>query len=455
MDDLLSLLCSQDSDGTEMNFAATKSEALTIQLDLMQESLASGSKDCLSNGVMADLRLSTNSTCYWPDGSVNALLQNIRGYYSDKLARIRAKSDQLDKRRPTNASAKLFLHLKDVYSDNANSRELMEDMFARVTNESGEKSDDDGMLAAKQIGRWLECSGHIKQQLRACILDLRNEVAQVVAWAGKQAVLEEDIQKKKEDFHEQRVKQEERCLHLHDTLGTLREKRLEMELKEAEQMRLQRQRESARKKANDIKVQERRSRVKQMLLVHHQTQAQLDAERKVRLEEELQSELRRRRGLSLQRVTRINLRRVMRQNKLEVAAEAERAKLDEELSKEARLESLRRQGRSRLLRPCDEAVSTVTKETAAWAAKLSGGLRREALLQNVPLASVPHGYSDDEVLADARRTVAELLRAEGLLAKGREYAMEMLLEVEPPTRPRKDMQSQIMLGKEENVEEAN
>ena len=56
------------------------------------------------------------------------------------------------------------------------------------------------------------------------------------------------------------------------------------------------------------------------------------------------------------------------------------------------------------------------------------------------------GYSDDVILSDARLAVERVLREQGLLASNTYAITEMLKQVQPPTKPRPEMNSQIQLA---------
>ena len=56
------------------------------------------------------------------------------------------------------------------------------------------------------------------------------------------------------------------------------------------------------------------------------------------------------------------------------------------------------------------------------------------------------GYSDEMILCDARLAVESVLRKKGLLQSNTYAITEMLRQVEPPTKPRPEMNSQIQLA---------
>ena len=56
------------------------------------------------------------------------------------------------------------------------------------------------------------------------------------------------------------------------------------------------------------------------------------------------------------------------------------------------------------------------------------------------------GYSDEVIMSDTRLAVEMVLRDQGLLQSNSYAVTAMLKQVEPPTKPRPEMNSQIQLA---------
>jgi len=130
----------------------------------------------------------------------------------------------------------------------------------------------------------------------------------------------------------------------------------------------------------------------------------------------------------------------------------------DEKEREARLETLRRIGRRRLgidlVRNSEEDNSTALLSTKAWIehAKVAEAERLHRLTGcgniEMPLKSelFPlNTYSDSVILADNRILVENILREKNLLLNNAYAVSKMLKEISPPSRPRPDTISQLVL----------
>jgi hypothetical protein len=130
----------------------------------------------------------------------------------------------------------------------------------------------------------------------------------------------------------------------------------------------------------------------------------------------------------------------------------------DEKEREARLETLRRIGRRRLgidvIKHNEEEISTALLSTKAWTehAKVAEAERLHRLTGcgtlEVPIKTelFPiNTYSDSAIMADNRVLVENILREKNLLLNNAYAVSQMLKEINPPSRPRPDTISQLVL----------
>ena len=113
----------------------------------------------------------------------------------------------------------------------------------------------------------------------------------------------------------------------------------------------------------------------------------------------------------------------------------------------ASLEGLRRFSKRRLgvhIMPADKTCLIQLTESAQGKIYQPGNIIHEASSVLTPLFPI-NSWSQDDMAKDQRLLLEQELRDRGLL--NNDYAMKQILTLEPPTNPRKDTKSTIVLGK--------
>ncbi len=240
----------------------------------------------------------------------SAILQDITVYYTKKLDMFRIKLEHHYRNRPDQGHYELALALITTYEDHCNKEELWKDMFCQLVG--GEATP----LHATSIHRWMVDEAQIKAAMRACVSDLRRERDKVISSMDK-LKLKARNEKLKLKGHKTMVKdQMERCQALHKSLQVLRQsknQRLRQEKKAKEEEDKRREMERLKKEA---KFRERQREQWAQIRSHRRNQEEIKAERRFQLHQELKDTVQRRREKALQDFIRINLRKVMAEQKV-------------------------------------------------------------------------------------------------------------------------------------------
>ena len=272
----------------------------------------------------------------------------------------------------------------------------------------------------------------------------------------------------KVDFINRTKDQKQDCDRLHALLDGLRRERsaVTQELEQTRQLKEEKKRQNLEK--FKLAEAQKRKDQKKRIEAHKRNQEEIKAQRHFILMRELQykvgsvfyafniwltifRQMREKRERQLQDYIRVNLRKVMADQKANERKELEKEQVLEEHAKEARLETLRRQARRRLgvdivsgdVGPTTATVYVPTKSSTARTKAVEiaqSGIPTEKHIMT-PLFKIDT-YPEDSIMADSRLVVEKVLREKGLLNTLNTYAAQQILkEVPPPTKPRPDMSS--------------
>ena len=125
------------------------------------------------------------------------------------------------------------------------------------------------------------------------------------------------------------------------------------------------------------------------------------------------------------------------------------AKEDAEMEMDARLETLRKSARRRLGLGILNNKQTALLPTVASTSKVREKEADELLKRDGRPLFKLYTWSEDEIMADPRLVVENVLRERGLL-QGSKYAVDQILrEFRPPRKPRPDLKSKLDFISEE------
>lgn len=192
------------------------------------------------------------------------------------------------------------------------------------------------------------------------------------------------------------------------------------------------------------KEDSRRRQVRTEIQQRHTARQTAQMRYKAELLQEIQAKVNAGREKALQNLIRVNMRKSMSDQRNLMREEASKEAANQELHRQARLETLRKVARRRIgldvvMGSEDEGESTAMNQTVASAAK-----QRTATNETEwpPGPALLHTYDSDDILGDIRVMVEHILREKGLLAPGRGAAVQTVLrELQPPTVPRRDTRS--------------
>ena len=127
--------------------------------------------------------------------------------------------------------------------------------------------------------------------------------------------------------------------------------------------------------------------------------------------------------------------------------EKKKEEINDIQERNARLESLRKFARRRLgvhIMPADKTRLIQLTESAQGKIYKPENINQEAASVLTPLFPI-NSWSQDDISKDQRVLLEQELRERGLI--NNEYAMKQIQSLDPPTNPRKDTKSTIVLGK--------
>lgn len=372
-----------------------------------------------------------------------SVLTDIADCYAKKLAVIATKREQMRTQKPDDRSIQLVKYLLEVYAGHPNVEELWKDMFCRMVSGGTVKR-------ARFVKEWMEEDVLLRNSERACAMDLQREKDKVGAEWNKMKCEKMERRREMKSFGELVKRQEELCENLHHVLEVLRNERRKEDEIEAEKRRRRKEAERLKQEKRRKSENERQKNLKKRLSDYHAHQERYRLERQFELERELFIAERKKRERALQDFIRVNLRRVILEKKQEEAkVKEENAKIDE-LAREARLETLRRVARQRMGLDMKADAETAMQNTEAFDARVKALAEEKEMKVMAGRKFKLDGYKDEEILADQRVMVEMQLREAGLLGSEKRpssaYMTKALLkDVNPPSKPRPDMNSQILL----------
>ena len=374
------------------------------------------------------------------DEALRKITNDIQDCYSEKLFKVKAKMEYLEISKPDQRLIFLAEYLIGLYREHPNRSELWLDMFQRLTG--GAKRS-----LGLSLKSWLDERTQARQAMRASINDLHRERDRVSAALEKMA---QEMIRSRSRRQEMKTEMEEQRKHCRRLLALLEELRLKRGEKERETKAKRREEEDKRrrKKAAEEKAERRRrEKDKERLREHKEIQEASRERMQMEVALEVREMARMKRERQMQDFIRANLRRVMAEKKKEENEEKKRQKAVEEMAKEARLESLRKSARMSLGlldAKNEDEISTATQNTKSFNARIKTltDERLNSAKSGCSRSFRLFGYNEDDVLADPRLIVEAEMREKGLLRN--KYAVKQLLEqIEPPTKPRPDHNSQI------------
>lgn len=385
------------------------------------------------------------------------ILQDITVYYTKKLDMLRIKMEHHSREKPDKAHHDLAMTLMDVYSDHGNKEELWKDMFCQLVGPEATS------IHATSILRWMMDENQIKAAMKACLSDLRRESDKVLKSIHRLSIKAKHDKKRLMLLKATAKDQQEHCEYLHNLLNDLRLKR-QSKVEEENKLKAQQEKDSMMKQMEAEEKFKRRQRKQwKQIRAYRRNQEEIKAERRFQLHQELKTTVRKRREQALRDFIRVNLRRVMAEQKaLERRASLASKELAER-EQDARLETLRKQSRRKLGLEIVREVSTArttTKPTVSFSNKIKTKDEIDEDKDEDPMFKYRKGrpmyklytFNEDDIMADPRLVVENVLRDRGLLNKSTYAVNQIMKELKPPTKPRPDAVSQLEFIREDCVQ---
>ena len=369
----------------------------------------------------------------------------LEKHYKTKLMIITERLKKHEEDRPKFLTKDLKLKLKLIKSmypkDHPNYTTLWIDMFSRLVQPKVAHHD------VKLADLWIRERMHLENQMIACRSDmerelerLENRIRKVVNWMADKS---KEQEARKDEIDGQKLI----CERLHDELSMMQAYK---SLKDDENRRHEALIQAKKEEIRLAKVEEERlRREKQRNEIELWRRNKIDVQNvaRLQLEDELRVVLREKEVQGKKNEDRIKYRlKVMEEKKLELS-EKKKEELDDLRERSARLEGLRKFARRRLgvhIMPADKTRLIQLTEAAQGKIYQPGSINHEASSVLTPLFPI-NSWSQDDISKDQRVLLEQELRERGLL--NNEYAMKQILTLAPPTNPRKDTKSTIVLGK--------
>ena len=272
------------------------------------------------------------------------------------------------------------------------------------------------------------------------LANLEKRIKKVVNWMA-------DRNKEQEVKRDEIESQKFICERLHDELAMLQAyKSLKDQEQERQEAMITVKKEEI-KYANEKEERLQREKGRNEILSWRRNKIDVQNTSRLQLEDELRMVLRDRQITGVKNEKRIKFRVGETEKKKQDLIDKKREEDNYVRERNARLEQLRRFARRRLgvhIMPTDKSRLIQMTESAQGKIYKPGNILHEATSVLTPLFPI-NSWSQDDISKDQRVSLEQELRERGLL--NNQYAMKQILSLDPPSNPRKDMKSTIVLGK--------